>query len=125
MKQRVFRHAIETASDLIEVVQCLVQVGHHSSRRFVGDLNGGLEYALRYNVSVACRGWFSTDEDTVTWTALECELFEFLLKSGQPTGDQVYVLNERETRKHALFGGLKRSKLQQILNILCFVQASD
>ena len=37
---------------LVEVVESLVEVGHHASRRFVRDLDGHFENALRYAVSL-------------------------------------------------------------------------
>jgi len=40
-------------NNLIEVVESLVEVGHHASRRFVGDLDGHFENALWYAVRFA------------------------------------------------------------------------
>jgi len=39
--------------NLVEVVESLVQVGHHAGRRFVCNLDGDLEDALRYDVRLA------------------------------------------------------------------------
>ena len=42
------------SAHLVEVVESLVQVGHHAGGRFVGDLDGDLEDALRDGVRLAC-----------------------------------------------------------------------
>ena len=39
------------ASYLVEVIQCLVKVSQHASGRLVGDLDGGLQDALRDDVA--------------------------------------------------------------------------
>ena len=47
---------------LVKVVERLVQVGLHPRRRLVGDLDGGLEYALRYDVVLGGRGRLGAQE---------------------------------------------------------------
>ena len=79
-------------TDLVEVAERLVQVGVHAGRRFVGDLDGRLEYALRYDVRLDGRRRLGADEDTELLAALGRRLLQLLLQRVQPAGHQVHVL---------------------------------
>jgi len=51
-KHRTKKNKNKKDNYLVEVVESLVEVGHHASRRFVRDLDGHFENALRYAVSL-------------------------------------------------------------------------
>jgi len=70
-----------------------VQVGHHASRRFVGDLDGHFEDALWDRVRLARRRRLSAHVDAVARMALHAVLFNLLLKSRQPPRHQMNVLH--------------------------------
>lgn len=61
---------------LVEVVQGLVQVGVHASRRFVGDLDGVFEDALRDDVALRGGGGLGTDKHPEVLVASLCMLLQ-------------------------------------------------
>lgn len=64
---------------LVEVVQGLVQVGVHASRRFIGDLDGVLEDALRDDVALGGGGGLSADKHPEVLVASLCVLLQKFL----------------------------------------------
>lgn len=64
---------------LVEVVQGLVQVGVHASRRLIGDLDGVLQYTLWNNVALRCGGGLSTDKHPEVLVASLCMLLQKFL----------------------------------------------
>lgn len=85
----------ENYKDLVEVVESGVKVGHHAGGRFVGDLDGDLEDALRDGVSLAGGGRLRAHVDAVARVTLQTVLLDLLLQSRQPLGHQMYVLNDK------------------------------
>lgn len=59
---------------LTEIVQGLVQVGVHASRRFIGNLDGVLEDALWYDVALGSGGGLSTHKHPEVRMASLCVL---------------------------------------------------
>lgn len=57
---------------LVDVVQSLVQVGVHASRRFICDLDGVLEDALRDDVTLWAGGGLGADEHPEVLVASLC-----------------------------------------------------
>lgn len=64
---------------LAEVVQGLVQVGVHASRRLIGDLDGVLQDALRDDVALGGGGGLSTDKHPEVLMAALCVLLQKFL----------------------------------------------
>lgn len=64
---------------LVEVVQGLVQVGMHASRRFVGDLDRVLQDALRDDMALWGGGGLSTDKHPEVIVASLCMLLQKFL----------------------------------------------
>lgn len=64
---------------LAEVVQCLVQIGMHPSRRLIGDLNGVLQNSLWDDVAFGGGGGFSTDKHPEVLMAAFCVLLQSFL----------------------------------------------
>lgn len=64
---------------LVDVVQSLVQVGMHASRRFICDLDGVLEDALRDDVTLWSGGGLSTDKHPEVLVASLCVLLQMFL----------------------------------------------
>ncbi|TNN81609.1 hypothetical protein EYF80_008055 [Liparis tanakae] len=77
-----------------EVVEGLVQVGVHASRRFIGDLDGVLQDALRDDVALRGGGGLCTYKHPEVFVASLCVLFQKLLQRTQPASHQVDVLQE-------------------------------
>ena len=69
-----------------------MQVGHHAGGRFVGDLDGDFEDALRYGVCLARAGRLGAHVDAVRRVTVQTVLFDLLLQRRQPTRNQVNVL---------------------------------
>ena len=91
---------------LVEAVQGLVQVGVHASRRFVGDLDGVLQYALWDDVAFGGGGRLGADEHPEVLVTSLCMLLQKFLQSAQPASHQVDILQEQETEPASV--GLKR-----------------
>lgn len=64
---------------LVEVVQGLVQVGVHASRRLIGDLDGVLQDALRDDVALRGGRGLSTDKHPEVAMASLCVLLQKFL----------------------------------------------
>lgn len=93
---------------LVEVVQGLVQVGVHASRRFIGDLDGVLQDALWDDVPLGGGRGLSTNEHPEVLMAPLCMLLQKFLQSAQPASHQVDVLQGEARDKEPARLGLKR-----------------
>lgn len=65
---------------LTEVVQGLVQIGMHPSRRFIGDLDGVLQDSLRDDVAFAGGGRFGANEHPEVLVTSLCVLLQLFLQ---------------------------------------------
>lgn len=65
---------------LTEVVQCLVQIGMHPSRRLIGDLDGVLQDSLRDEVAFGGGGGFGTDKHPKVLMTSLCVLLQPFLQ---------------------------------------------
>jgi len=90
-------------ANLIEVAECLVQVGMHASRWFVGDLDRRLEYSLRNDVRLRCGCRFRAYKHTEIFVAFGCRLLQLLLQRVQPACHQMYVLQLVHTQIYSQF----------------------
>jgi len=79
-------------TDLIEVAECLVQVGVHAGRRLVGDLDRRLQNSLRNYVRLDGRRRLGANEHSEIVAALHGRVFQLLLQCVQPTCHQVNIL---------------------------------
>lgn len=77
---------------LVEVGQGFIEVGHHSRRWLIGDLDGRLQNALRDNVAGPVRCRLCRDVHSVVVVAAFTVLLQLLVQSGQPLLHQVNVL---------------------------------
>ena len=71
-----------------------MEVGLHARGGLVGDLDGGLEDALRDDVVLGAGGGLGAEEDPVLGVRPLAVLFYLLLERGQPRLDQVDVLED-------------------------------
>ena len=63
---------IELSPSLVKVVEGLVEVGLHAGGRLVGDLDGGLEDALRNDVVLGAGRRLGAQEDPVPGSCSGC-----------------------------------------------------
>lgn len=65
---------------LTEVVQCLVEIGMHPSRRLIGDLDGVLQDSLRDKMAFGGGGGFSADKHPEVLVSSLCVLLQPFLQ---------------------------------------------
>ena len=88
---------------LVEVIQCLVKVSQHASGRFISDLDGGLQDALRDDVACPVSRWLSGHVHPVILMAALAVLLQLFVQPRQPLGHQVNVLRQREQQRYKNF----------------------
>ena len=67
---------------LVKVVKGLVQIGLHPGGGFIGDLDSGLQDALRNDVLLRGAGRLSAEKDPVVFMGAIRVLFNLLLQGG-------------------------------------------
>lgn len=82
---------------LVEIVQSFVQVGVHTSRRFVGDFDGVLQDTVGDDVSLGCSRRLSTKKHPEVLVALLCMLLHEFFQSFEPSSHQMDVLKKEQT----------------------------